>query len=164
MDAENNNIVYDAENAPAPELVEESLNKDDVVYDFQDEINKTAEKNGVDPVQKKEEPSTETEDENLEFKPIGDTDENGNLLEEQKNVFTDGLQDGKFIPNHRCPVCFMPKKTIRGLEVYKKIGFLKRKKERIGYMSICLNCGFTSFYTNKPEELLLYFRGKVSKS
>ena len=69
MDAENNNIVYDAENAPAPELVEESLNKDDVVYDFQDEINKTAEKNGVDPVQKKEEPSTETEDENLEFKP-----------------------------------------------------------------------------------------------
>ena len=52
MDAENNNVVYDAENAPAPELVEESLNKDDVVYDFQDEINKTAEKNGVDPVQK----------------------------------------------------------------------------------------------------------------
>lgn len=159
MDNENKNLVFDAETEELPKQEVIEPDKENVVYDLQKDINDRAEQNGLPPM------DTPKEEKNSdELKVIGNTDNDGNLTEDQKNVFTDGLQDGHFIPNHRCPVCFMPKKTIRGLDVYKKIGFLRKKKERIGYMSICVNCGFTSFYTNKPEELLLYFRGKVAKS
>lgn len=80
------------------------------------------------------------------------------ISEEQKNVFDDGLQDGQFIPRHRCPMCMFGKKSISELYVRKRFS---RKKRVVGYIAVCANCGHVDLYTDNPIDLLGYLRGKI---
>lgn len=127
----------------------------DIVYDKEAEIEERAKANGIlagSEESKKEEP----------VNPYSAVcNEDGTVSEHQRNVFEDGLNDGTFVAMHTCPMCHVGKKTIRGLEVKKKIGFFKFIQKRIGYMSICANCGHVDFYATDPDELLYYFRGKA---
>lgn len=122
-----------------------------VIYDKDAEIEKRAEANGINE-------TSDVTDSNP-FKATCNPD--GTVSEHQRNVFEDGLNDGTFVAMHNCPMCGVGKKTIRGLEVKKKIGFFRFIQKRIGYMSICANCGHVDFYATDPDELLFYFRGKA---
>ena len=129
-------VVYDVENEPE---TKEEENKENVVYDLEDEI----------------------KEKHDEFMKDAKKDDEEELVDEnQPNVFDKGLHNGEFLVNHLCPMCGLRKKSIS--EMYSKRRFKKEKKV-IGYMSICANCGFVSFYATNPNDLLRYFSGKAVK-
>ena len=123
--------VFDAE-----DVVEE---KDpNVVYDFEEEI-----KNREDALNLPKEPKTEEE---------------YRIDENSENVFTNGLNGGKFILGHRCPMCMFTKRQVTELFTKKRFS---RNKTVVGYMTVCANCGHVDFYTDDPVGLLKYFRGEA---
>ena len=129
-------VVYDIENEPE---TKEEENKENVVYDLEDEI----------------------KEKHDEFMKDAKKDDEEELVDEnQPNVFDKGLHNGEFLVNHLCPMCGLRKKSIS--EMYSKRRFKKEKKV-IGYMSICANCGFVSFYATNPNDLLRYLSGKAVK-
>lgn len=129
-------VLFDAEDIIIAD--DEDMN---LLFDAEEEIRKKElENRGLDP--------------NEELSGLNKT----TTEEKQKNVFDNGLEDGKFIPSHRCPMCMCSKKSINEMYVRKPFS---RKKRVVGYVSICANCGFTSFYSNNVSELLKYFRGKI---
>lgn len=128
-------VLFDAEKDKIPNP--EYDNKK-VIYDAEEEIKKKEAENRADAVDP---------DEEYVF------DE-----EKQDNVFKNGLNGGKFIVRHACPMCGFGKKTISELYTRKRF---KREKKVVGYAAICANCGFVTFYATNINELLSYFKGKV---
>jgi hypothetical protein len=159
IDVDNVDVVLDE---PVDEVIndggvstfmktDDTKSSSNIIYDMDDEIKKRAESNGI----------VDEKTENVDNPYKASCNPDGTVSEHQRNVFEDGLHDGTFVAMHICPMCGVGKKTIRGLEVKKKIGFFRFIQKRIGYMSICANCGHVDFYATDPDELLLYLRGKV---
>ena len=134
---DNEKVIYDAEidgndiKNPAP-FDDQGLS----VYDYQEEINK-----------RQAEIEKERSENEQESQP---------LSEDQRNVFTDGLNGGQFIVNHVCPMCGVGKKTIS--ELWKRKHIFSKKKIVVGYISICANCGFTSIYGTNVNDILNYLK------
>lgn len=140
------NDVFDAETDQA---VEDASND---IYDAEEAINQKEKDLGI--VRNTDENFTSGNDCSSEEEPV-------TLSEDQKNVFDDGLNDGKWLTIHACPMCGVRKKTISELYVRKGKLFHK-EKHVIGYMSICANCGFISMYGTNVNEFLKFLRGKVN--
>lgn len=83
---------------------------------------------------------------------------NQQVIPETVNIFDKGVDVSNIIESN-CPICTSNTKDVKELKVREKRFSLKWKK--IGYMSVCANCGHVSFFTDKPINFLLYLRGKV---
>lgn len=155
------------------EIIKEGNSLDTVLFDAENEVNESSEESNMEDgkeilydaeeeIKKKEFENRDVDVDDavkiMEENPNINPDEY-KIPEEQKNVFDNGLQNGQFIPRHRCPMCMFGKKSITELHVRKR--FSIRKKRVIGYMSVCANCGHVDFYTDKPLDLLKYLSGKI---
>lgn len=143
--SDENKVVYDAEND-----VENINNTSDSVKEITEELEDAVDKSSgmiYDAENADETNNEQPEQENYEM------DEN------QQNVFENGLNGGEFIRIHSCPMCMVGKKSISELYVKKRFS---RKKKIVGYASICANCGHVSFYATNIDDLLSFFKGKVT--
>lgn len=112
----------------------EPVKDENLVYDYEEEIKKREE--DLDIHNPSDDPIPESSD----------------------NVFSCGLNGGKFILAHHCPMCGCTKRNITELNTQKRF---QKEKEIAGYMSVCANCGHTDFYTDNPRALLRYMQGKA---
>lgn len=138
------NDVFDAE---TDQITDDASND---IYDAEEAIKQKEKDLGI--VRNTDENLSSGDDSSPEEEP---------LSEDQKNVFDNGLNDGKWLTTHACPMCGVRKKTISELYVRKGRLFHK-KKHVVGYMSICANCGFISMYGTNVNEFLKFLRGKVN--
>lgn len=148
-------VIFDAEKIDV-DACEENAPTDhkEVIFDAEEEIKKKEfENRGMS-----SEEAKKIMEENPELNPDDFNPNEYRIDENQKNVFDNGLEGGKFIPRHHCPMCMFGKKNITELYAKKRFSL---KKRVIGYMSVCANCGHVDFYTNQPIDLLKYLRGKI---